>query len=193
MSHVPSSPKNLKKNHIPQKLYELMTEKQVQFLEEQPEENFFVRITKIVKRCLKFYFIKCSKRFQSSETVEGRVAIEHYVTLYELKFEDLNLSQNPENRWLTVKNTKSCTTQYRLCICACGQKPMVKKQETSCKKKRSGIKWKQINKPRRRYNFAQCPAFAVIYTNLTGEVYRLQGYFKHSDGCSRFFCWNFHA
>jgi hypothetical protein len=28
---------------------------------------------------------------------------------------------------------------------------------------------------------------------LTGEVYRLQGYFKHSDGCSRFFCWNFHA
>jgi hypothetical protein len=41
MSEIPSCPKLLKKNHIPQKLQKLMMKKQIQFLEQQPKENFF--------------------------------------------------------------------------------------------------------------------------------------------------------
>jgi hypothetical protein len=120
------------------------------------------------------------------------VAIEHYLSLYKLQDEDLNLECNPENRWLTVKNTKNSYTQYKLCVCACGQKPLEKNQgEVNCTKKRTRSKWHKIQKPRRRYNFAHCPAFALIYTNVMGQVYRLQGYFKHSDGCLRLFCFVF--
>jgi hypothetical protein len=93
--------------------------------------------------------------------------LKEVLRIYLLSNENL---ASADTRWTKVESQKRKNTSYRLFQCACGSKPT----EST------------IKRQRRRYQFANCLAFAQVYYDANDCVYRVQGYFEHSEECSRF-------